>query len=85
MTESGFVFPEDVKTVNKPMDIANPQDYFRHDSYSGYEEAKRDIETKVAAIEREPDRGLEKFTYDKNIPVHDVILNPVHDEIPDQK
>ena len=76
MIESGFVFPEDVRTINKPMDIANPQDYFRHDSYSGYEEAKKDIEAKVAAIEKEPDRDLETFTFDKYIPVHDVILNP---------
>jgi len=75
MIESGFVFPEDVKTVNKPMDIANPKDYFQHDSYIGYEEAKRDIEAKVAAIEKEPDRDLETFTFDINTPIHDVNLD----------
>ena len=74
MIESGFDFPEDVKTVNKPMDIANPQDYFKHESYTGYEEAKRDIEAKVAAIEKEPERGLETFHVDET-PVHDVNLD----------
>ena len=47
MIESGFVFPEDVKTVKKPKDIANPMDYFQHSSYIGFEEAKGDIEAKV--------------------------------------
>ena len=61
MMESGFVFPDDVKTINKPMDIANPKDYFQSDSYQGFEGSKRQIESLFAAIPKEDDHGLEVF------------------------
>ena len=59
MMESGFVFPGDVKTINKPIDIANPKD-----SYQGFEESKKQIESLVAAIPKENDDGLEIFVPD---------------------
>jgi len=31
MSESGFVFPKEVKTVARPMDVANPEDFFKAD------------------------------------------------------
>jgi len=74
MVESGFVFPEDVKTVNKPMDIANPKDYFKSDSYTGFEDAKSHIEATIAAIAKEPTNGLEIFYHDGS-EVHDVNLD----------
>ena len=35
MEESGFSFPAVVKTLDKPMDVAEPEDYFVSDKYEG--------------------------------------------------
>jgi len=64
MQESGFEFPKEVKTINRPMDVANPADYFKSNSYPGYEEEKKRLEEMIARIPREPDRGLEPFYWD---------------------
>jgi len=74
MIESGFEFPKDVKTINKPMDIANPRDYFKSDSYEGFDDAKSEIEEKMAAIVKEDDLDLEPYLSDGE-PVHDVNLD----------
>ena len=59
MMESGFSFPQDVKTLDKPMDVASPEDYFQSDSYEGYEAAKLHIRKLVESIAKEPDHDLE--------------------------
>jgi len=60
MTESGFVFPNEVKTVNRPMDIANPDDFFRSDAFSGAESAK-EIDEKLNTIRAEFGQDLKAF------------------------
>ena len=45
-------------------DVANPADYFKSNSYPGYEEEKKRLEEMIARIPREPDRGLEPFYWD---------------------
>jgi len=65
MQESGFEFPIGVRTISKPMDVANPADYFKSNSYPGYEASKKWMEDSVARIPREPDRGLEPFYWDE--------------------
>ena len=64
MQESGFEFPKEVKTTNKPMDVASPADHFKSNSYPGYEEEKQWLADMVARIPRESDRGLEPFYWD---------------------
>ena len=61
MQESGFSFPEKVKTLEKPMDVARPEDFFRSDSYEGYEEELAKIKQLCDSIPREPDHGLDIF------------------------
>eukprot|EP00092_Neocalanus_flemingeri_P033641 GFUD01036572.1.p1 GENE.GFUD01036572.1~~GFUD01036572.1.p1 ORF type:complete len:1125 (+),score=251.74 GFUD01036572.1:63-3437(+) len=60
MMESGFVFPNEVKTVNKPMDVANPDDYFKSESFPGFVAAK-EINQKLEAIDHESEQQLETF------------------------
>ena len=45
-------------------DVANPADYFKSNSYPGYEEEKKRLEEMVARIPKEPNRGLEPFYWD---------------------
>ena len=59
MIEAGFSFPEEVKTLEKPMDVARPEDYFQSDSYQGYETARAEIKELVNSIVLEPDHDLE--------------------------
>ena len=59
MQESGFSFPEEVKTLDKPMDVARPEDFFRSESYEGYEVERAKIRQYVESIPREPDHGLD--------------------------
>jgi len=77
MMESGFVFPNEVKTVNKPMDVANPDDYFKSESFPGFVAAK-EINQKLETIDFESEHQLETF-YTKFLsegsPVEDEINN----------
>ena len=66
MQESGFSFPEEVKTLDKPMDVADPEDFFRSESYEGYEEEQANIRQFVESIPREPDHGLDILYVDKD-------------------
>ena len=59
MIEAGFFFPAEVKTLDKPMDVAYPEDYFQCDSYKGLEEASAEIKDSIDSIPTEPDHGLE--------------------------
>ena len=61
MLGSGFSFPEDVKTLDKPMDVAKPEDFFKSDIeyYEGYEAASVHVDDVVRSIEKEPDHGLD--------------------------
>ena len=83
MIESGFVFPNEVKTVNKPMDVANPDDYFKSESFPGFA-AGKEIDHKLETIDAESEHQLETF-YTKFLsdghPVEDEINNtPKFDE-----
>jgi len=83
MIESGFVFPNEVKTVNKPMDVANPDDYFKSESFPGFA-AGKEIDQKLETIDAESEHQLETF-YTKFLsdgpPVEDEINNtPKFDE-----
>jgi len=60
MIESGFVFPNEVKTVNKPMDVANPDDYFRSDSFQDPAAAKK-VQDSMDSIDFEAGHKLETF------------------------
>ena len=66
MQESGFSFPEEVKTLEKPMDVARPEDFFRSESYEGYEEELAKIKRLCDAIPREPDHGLDIVYVEKD-------------------
>ena len=75
MMESGFVFPNEVKTVNKPMDVANPDDYFKSESFTSIDSTQNDS---LCSIEQESESQLETF-YTKFLsdgpPVEDEINN----------
>merc|ERR1712042_11157 len=60
MTESGFVFPNEVKTVHKPMDVANPDDYFRSETFKDPTATKK-VEDSLDYIDIESDHQLETF------------------------
>ena len=60
MIESGFVFPSEVKTVNKPMDVANPDDYFRSDTFQDPAAAKK-VKDSLDSIDFEASHKLETF------------------------
>ena len=60
MIEAGFVFPNEVKTVNKPMDVANPDDYFRSDTFQDPAAAKK-VEESLNSIDFESSHKLETF------------------------
>ena len=83
MMESGFVFPNEVKTVNKPMDVANPDDYFKSESFPGFVAAK-EINQKLETIDFESEHQLETFHIkflSEGPPVEDEINNtPKFDE-----
>ena len=64
MQDSGFSFPEEVKTLDKPMDVARPEDFFMSESYEGYEVEQAKIRQYVESIPREPDHGLETLYVD---------------------
>ena len=66
MQESGFSFPEEVKTLDKPMDVADPEDFFRSESYEGYEDEQANIRQSVESIPREPDHGLDILYVDND-------------------
>ena len=66
MQESGFSFPEEVRTLDKPMDVAEPEDYFRSESYEGYEAEQAKVLQSVESIPREPDHGLDILYVDKD-------------------
>jgi len=65
MLDSGFSFPENVKTLDKPMDIARPEDYFQSDSYAGYDKAKAELRDFLASIPREPDHNVDILYIDR--------------------
>jgi len=60
MVESGFVFPNEVKTVHKPMDVANPDDYFRSETFKDPTATKK-VEDSLDYIDIESDHQLETF------------------------
>jgi len=77
MIESGFVFPNEVKTVNKPMDVANPDDYFKSEAFQDLESVK-EVEQNLDSIESESEHHLQTFYtshLSKGPPVEDEINN----------
>ena len=82
MTESGFVFPNEVKTVNRPMDVANPDDFFRSDAYSGHA-AANELHQRLGAIESEDEHQLPTFyvaSLEEGPGVEDEIHNTIQTE-----
>merc|ERR1711970_774147 len=76
MIESGFVFPNEVKTVNKPMDVANPDDYFRSDSFQDPAAAKK-VQDSMDSIDFEAGHKLETF-YTNSLAKGPVIEDEIH-------
>ena len=77
MIESGFVFPNEVKTVQKPRDVANPDDYFRSETFQDPSASKK-IEDSLDYINIESEHQLETFYTDslsKGPAVEDEINN----------
>ena len=56
---------------NNFRDVPNPADYFKSNSYPGYEEEKKRLDEMVASIPTEPEHGLEAFDWDGAPPVID--------------